>query len=329
VLAKIAQAKIQEIVTNANQVIRDQGKNITLELMPMRVNAPYRSATEYTNRPNQYYVKMPLGIAIKIKIPVTSDRMIYIPLDLNTSCENWYTGKGSVRIVAQTGPPSIEGGNIIEEIVRVKDYINNLIKSNLSLPGAIAVPLPSLGCTTIGVSPGEPPDYRFGFIAFDPPTPPRRPVVTGIRATPKLEVTFLKLKRLRARTIGGDVLYQPTENIVLETYANHTARQSSTLTMSENDEVNLNFPPFALKHSGLDALVVIANASQQPIGQTEDSAFAVWPRSASFSPGTHTLKITKRYTQPPGPGRPKPLIVTVPAYELTYSVRYEEPAFTP
>jgi len=66
------------------------------------------------------------------------------------------------------------------------------------------------------------------------------------------------------------------------------------------------------------------NATTSSYGQ--DSAFDVWFRSASFSPGVHTLQITKRYTVPPCPQNLKPLQINVPAYELTYNVRYSRPS---
>ena len=80
--------------------------------------------------------------------------------------------------------------------------------------------------------------------------------------------------------------------------------------------------------AGLDLLVIIANILQQPTFQPEDSAFAASSRMANYSPGTHTLQITKLYVEPPGPGHTKPLQMRVPAYELTYTVRYSNPGLT-
>jgi hypothetical protein len=266
-----------------------------------------------------------MNIGLKINIPVVADRQVYIPLDINLSCEEWHTGRGTLRVLARPGPISVEGGNILEEIVRVRDLVDNQVKSNFPRLSVIdATPGTPPPCATIGTSPGEPPDYRFGFIAYDAPIRVR-PLGGAVRAVPSVEVTFLKLKRLRARSFSGGVLYKPTEEIVLETYANHSARQSPVLTMSEDQEVSLNFPPFSLPASGMETLVVIANINQQPLAQPQDSAFNAWPRSMNFSPGMHTLQITKVYVMPVGPGRPKPSFVRVPAYELTYNVRYTDP----
>ncbi len=324
-ISSLVKGKVNEIIKNVNDTLAARGESIRVEFLSHRVNKPMRVATEHTNRPNQWFVKIPMNIGLNINIPVVADRQVYIPLDINLSCENWHTGNGTLRIIAQPGPISVEGGNILEEIIRIRDLIDNQVKSNFPRPSFIdATPGTPPPCATIGTSPGEPPDYRFGFIAYDPPQR-IRPIGGVVRALPSVEVTFLKLKRLRARSFRGGVLYNPTEQIVLEAYANHSARQSPVLTMNEDQEVSLSFPPFVLPSGGLETLVIIANINQQPNAQPQDSAFNAWPRSMNFSPGMHTLPITKVYVMPAGPGRPKPSFVRVPAYELTYNVRNIDP----
>lgn len=316
-LSGFVKTKVAEIVTDANKKISQQTKRVTVEAMPLKVFSPRRVATLNTNRPNQYYVKLPMGISVRVKIPITSDRTIYIPFDLNLSCEGWQTGNGTVQIVGQTGPPSIEGGNIIEEVLMVRDLINNLIRSKLTLPGAIRFTLPNSSCVTIGASRSQSVGDPFAFIAYDAPSR-FRPVLD--RATQTVTVQFKKLKRLRARN-NGVILYQTSENILLETYANFVLNQSAPLTMREDDEVALTLPPAVVKSPG-DLLVIIANIQQQPTSTPEDSAFVAQTRSANFSPGVHTLQITKTVIEPPGPGHTQPRRFRVPAYELTYEVRY-------
>jgi hypothetical protein len=322
VITSLVKGKVAEIIKNANDAIRARTESVKVELREVRVNKPSRVGTQYTNRPNQWFVKVPMNIHLEVVIPASSNRQIYIPLDINISCDNWHTGRGALRLIAQPGPISVEGGNIIEEVLRVKDFVDSQVKNNLPRLSIIdATPGNPPPCSTIGTSPGDPPDYRFGFIAHDAPI--RVSPLGDARAVPTVEVTFQKLKRLRARGRGA-VLYKPTEEITLETYANYSVRQSAVLTMSEDDEVNLGFPPFILKAAGLETLVIIANVNQKPLDQPQDSAFNAWPRSMNFSPGTHTLQITKVYVEPRGPGRPRPMFIRVPAYELTYNVRYTD-----
>ncbi|HEV8370580.1 MAG TPA: hypothetical protein VGQ39_21710 [Pyrinomonadaceae bacterium] len=316
-LSGFVKAKVAEIVTDENKKLSQQRKRARVEALPLKVFSPMRVATLHTNRPNQFYVKLPMIISVRVKIPLTSDRTISIPFALNLSCEGWQTGSGTVQIVGQTGPPSIEGGNIIEEVLMVKDLIDNRIRSDLTLPGAIRFSLPNSSCVTIGASRSQSVGDPFAFIAYDPPSR-FGPIVD--RATQTVTVTFKKLKRLRARNKGA-ILYQASENILLETYANFVLNQSAPLTMREDDEVSLTLPPAVVKAPG-DLLVIIANIQQQPTSTPEDSAFVASTRSANFSPGIHTLQIRKTYSEPPGPGHTHPVLKRVPAYELTYEVRY-------
>ena len=112
---------------------------------------------------------------------------------------------------------------------------------------------------------------------------------------------------------------------MLDVYANFNERQASNLTMKENDEIALNIRTIVFNAPLPDSLVLIANVNQLPLGSTQDSAFAAALRTASYSPGVHTLQIPKHYVIPPGPGNRKPIIATVPAYELTYNVNYVSP----
>lgn len=319
----IVKSKAEEIVKTTNDMIIARGEPVRVELMSVRVNRPSRVATQFTNQPNEWFVKIPMNVGLKIRIPVSSDRQVYIPLDINISCNNWHTGQGALKVVGQPGPISIEGGNIIEEVLRIKDFVDSQVKQNFPPLRPITVPGVSLPCTTIGTSPGEPPDYRFGFVAYDGPS--RIRPLDNAMVMPTIEVTFQRLKRLQARGRGGAVLYSPIENIVLDAFANFTMRQSGVLTMRENEEVALSLPPVSLRSSGVGTLVVIANINQQPSNQPQDSAFNAWSRTLNYSPGAHKLQITKVYSIPPGPMNPKPTFIRVPAYELTYNVRYSNP----
>ncbi len=321
ILTGFVKTQVQTIVDNINATLQSQGKSIRVQAMPLKSWNPSRFPTEYPDRPNEYYLKLPTIIGINVDIPVAADRQIYIPLDLNISCKGWQTGNGAVTIVAQPGPASIEGGNIIEDVLHIRDYITNQVRSNFSAPMPVTQTLPNGQCVTIGASASQQPLDPFGFIAWDPP-PRFRPIDGTAVSRESLQVTFNQLKRLAAHGYGGGVLYSPTENIVLDTYANFAHNQSSTLTMKEGDVVNLTIPPVNLTRPLLDSLVVIANVSQQPNFQPVDSAFDAFQRTANYSPGTHTIQVRKRYVIPAGPGHTKPTFGYAPAYELTYTVRY-------
>jgi hypothetical protein len=320
-LTGMVKTTLDKIVTDTNAELARQGKSIRIQALPFKSWPPRREATQYTNRPNEWFIKIPTMIGINVDIPVVSDRQIYYPLDLNLACTGWQTGNGVVKVTAKTGPPSVEGGNIIEDIIHIRDYVDSQVKSNLPQITAVTQTIPNSQCVTIGASPNTTGTVdTFAFIAWDPPG--RRPPMGGTVAQPRLEVSFIKLKRLRARGYGGGIIYNPTENIMLDVYANFSERQSSVLTLKENDEVTLNIPTIVLNSPLLNSLVVIANIDQQPLGSTQDSAFAASLRTANYSPGVRTLTIPKHYVVPIGPTNRKPYIATTPAYELTYKVTY-------
>lgn len=321
VLTGMVKSTAEKIVNDTNTELARQGKSIRVQLLPFKFWSPSRFATQNTNKPNEYYVKIPTIIGINVDIPVVADRQIYYPLDLNLTCDHWYTGNGVVKVTAQPGPPSVEGGSILEDVIHIRDYIDSQVRSNLPGIAAITQTLPNSQCVTLGASPSNGVSDPFSFVAWDPPG---RRLAVGTAAFPRLEVTFTRLKRLQARGNGG-ILYSPTENIRLDVYANFNERQSNTITMNENDEVALNIPTIVLNPPVPDSLVLIANVQQEPLGSTEDSAFAAAFKSANYSAGTHTLQIPKHYIIPPSGMNRKPIIATTPAYELTYVVKYSLP----
>jgi hypothetical protein len=322
ILTGMVKSTVQQIVTDTNAELSRQGKSIRIQMLPFKFYSPLRLATEYTNRPNEWFIKIPTMIGINVDIPVAADRQIYYPLDLNLTCNGWQTGNGVIKVTAQPGPPSVEGGSIIEDVLHVRDYIDSQVRSHLPQMAAITQTIPNSQCVTLGASPGNGTADPFAFIAWDAPI--RRPI-GGTVAIPRLEVTFVKLKRLAARG-NGALLYSPTENIMLDVYANFNERQANNLTMKENDEIPLNIRTIVFNVPLPDSLVIIANINQLPLGSTQDSAFAAALRTASYSPGVHILQIPKHYVVPIGPGNRKPYIASTPAYELTYKVNYVLPS---
>jgi hypothetical protein len=320
ILTGLVKTTVQQIVTDTNAELARQGKSIRIQMLPFKFWSPHREATQYTNRPNEWFVKLPTMIGINVDIPVLADRQIYYPLDLNLTCNGWHTGNGVVKVTAKTGPPSVEGGSIIEDVIHIRDYVDSQVKSHLPQIAAVTQTIPNSQCVTLGSSPSTGTSDAFAFIAWDPPG--RRLPIVGTVALPRLEVTFTRLKRLRARG-NGAVLYNATENIMLDVYANFNERQSSVLTMVEDDDVAVNIPTIVFS-TPPNSLVLIANINQQPLGSTQDSAFAFALKSANYSAGTHTIQIPKHYVMRV-PGALKPIIATAPAYELTYNVNYVGP----
>lgn len=333
-LTGIVKTVAQSYMDSTNANLKREGTSARVSLLPLEFRGPSRTATLNTSRPNEWIVRIPITIGIKVDIPNFFDRRVYVPLDLDVSCDRWHTGAGVIKVTSRPGPPSFEGGSWLENapgLFLIRDYINSLVRTNFPQLSAATQTLGNLKCGSLGVSPAQTPNDRFAAVLFDFPVsrPPR--VTTTLQ--PTAEVTFLSLKRLVAYGANGTPLYDKTERIFLETYVNFTVRQSGTLTMNEGDVVTLKIPPVVMTEPFLDPLVVIANISYlHASGFTQDSAFDAFPRSTKFSPGAHTLRINKVYFEPPSslPGHQRPVKVIVPAYELTYRVRLQEaPTLSP
>jgi hypothetical protein len=330
-LLDIVQHELQAAIDTTNATLKDKADGTTVSALPVQSWPPFMLPTQYTNRPNEWYAKLSTSIGLQVHIPHWFDRQIYLPLDLNVFCAGWAEGNGKIQIDPIFGPPSFEGGSWLEDapgLSLIRDWVNNSVRYGFGLPATTQTILARDLCVSLGVS-VQGTDAKTSAIIFNRPVASNpvhgHPIETPLQ--PTVEVSFSELKRLVARDMHGNVLYNPTENIILQTYADFTDRESPVLTMHENDQVTLSLAPIVFKAPFLDPLVVLANINQTTSGVQEDSAWVAWPRSTNFSPGTHTLTVTKSYFVPPGspgsrPGQTKPETVTVPAYELTYSVAY-------
>src|SRR5882724_1473780 len=137
ILTGMVKTTVQQIVTDTNAELSRQGKSIRIQMLPFKFWSPSRVATQYTNRPNEWFVKIPTMIGINVDIPVVADRQIYYPLDLNLTCNGWQTNNGVVKVTAQPGPPSVEGGSILEDVIHIRDYVDSQVKSHLPQIAAI------------------------------------------------------------------------------------------------------------------------------------------------------------------------------------------------
>lgn len=323
--------QVKQVVDKNNASLAAQGKDTRVSAGPVQLNSPYLIATQRTNKPNEWMATLPVMINIHVHVPHWFDRDVFVPLNLNVTCNGWQTGVDNIKVDPQFGPPSFEGGSWIEGapgLALIKDAVNSPVRSSFGLPAAMSQILSP--CVSLGVAQGTGPNDKFAAILFDLPPPTNGSHTHGHLSDvtgalkPHITVTYVSLKRLVAHALPGNtVLYQPTENITLDTYADFTERVSPTLTLKENDVVALNMPPAVIQPPLFNKLVVIANINQDGVSNIQDSAFDIFEQTADYGPGRHTLQITKTYSQPPGLGHTKPLIVYVPAYELTYDVSYQ------
>lgn len=316
----VAAQMIQGILNDTNKGFKAKGKKYSVSLVgDVTFSAsPYRLATENKNAPNQYYVTVPMSFTVNVSIPTFADRQLIYPLNINLTCDGWYTGNGTVVVNAVPGTPSLEGGSILEDLAGIRDDIDERVRDNIPALGAIMVDLPLANkqCVTIGASStnGTPADIKNANIAWDAP-PPKITIVMG---GPHLVITYLSLKRLIVPSQANNAA---VETFKLDTYANFVRSQSPTLSMRVGDVVTLKMAPLIIGPPLPNILVVIANIDQSVV-DVDATRFRADLKSANFSPGEHTLQIPTKYLIPGSQGHPKPTYGHTPGYELTYKVDF-------
>jgi hypothetical protein len=270
-------------------------------------------------------VHQPLSIRIDIDIPWVSNRAVYLPLDIEAVCDGWHRSAGLVRFYLAPGPASVEGGSLVEEIVRVRDTIDAKVLA--AFPGRARAEEPQLNaladrkgrsCATIGVQ-HLGPDPNFHAITWSHS-------LSMLGTTLKrIEVTPLTLRRLPATRVDtGAPIGDPAEHITLETYANFHAVAAPPTPMQADAEIALRLPTMVLYGEPTTSLVVIGNVRNASLATTA-TAFAVTSQNVDYSPGTHTLELQTEYWLSPRPPLNKPLKMSVATYALTYHVSYVSP----
>ncbi len=315
VLRRFVEGFAQQVVNDTNASLAADGKSTRVSRGAVTAGTPYRTFTQHVDRPNQFIARAPFDIRIDVEIPWSFDRVIYIPVDIDVSCEGWWTSAGNLHFVSVPGPASIEGGNILEEVVGVRDIITSRVRSSFTPPSSSELPFGG-NCATIGVSS----DPNFEAIIWSPPLAVKLTTVLKQR----IEVAPLSLRRLPAQTIDGQPVGNPVETVSLQSYANFHAVETPPFAMRENDQIALNLPSMLLDGEPTTILAVIGNVRDSLL-RTTSTSFDVSTQSINYSPGMHTMTLYTETWQPPKPPLKKPLKVLVPTYELTYHVSYTPP----
>jgi len=324
VLTGAVRSRAQATVDETNARLKQEGRSTRVSIESLTAGVPSREPTTSGNRPNSWVVVVRFGLTIKVAIPLSFDRHIFIPIDVRVFCDNWFTSTGNVTVRSAPGPASIEGGNIIEDVLHIRDLIDSRVRNAFTAPLPATVSLPGR-CKTIGAFGGGTATPADDTVKWDVPRvrPGFAPAPAAIK--PTVIVTFGRLKRLQARSFPGNaILYNDAEDIWFRSFADYSEAFRS-LTMREGDDVALNLPPIRLDAGTFDSLVVIGNVEQQPFDNPRDSVFTpAATRAQSYGPGSHILQIPKWYSRL-DPVSHKPIMISVPAYELTYTVQFVNP----
>jgi hypothetical protein len=305
---------VQRIVDQTNADFEEEGSSTRVSIESVRAWKPSRVQTRLTTEPNSWFIIVPHEVKIKVAINNLGDRRIQIPIDFHVTCQDWHLATGKLVIRSIPREVTVTGGSLLEAIVFVRDRINTRIAAEFGSLQQATVPMPLMPCSSLGASDNGTAKVNDDALFWDVP---RRVPAPALH--PSVEITFDRLKRLPARGRTGTVIYGETEDILLNIFANYDAPMQRHLTMRDGDGVLLELAPIRLDARKYEKLIIIGSVVQQPPGSHTDTKFATSTRAQNYTPGSHVLQIPKIYYIP---GDPKPSEVSVPAYELTYTVRF-------
>ena len=320
-ITDFVRAETQKQLDLTNAILKADGKPYRVSIESVSTIGGHRSQTVSVNKPNSWCVLLPYAVKIKVDIPHGLDRHIFVPVDVKFFCDGWHKELGGMLIaLAEPGPAIIEGGSDFE-LFGLRSHIDSQVRRAYTRP-IQSVTLLGLRCSTIGYSNKGTASALDDTVVWD--------VAKGIHIDPtssikpRILVTFETLKRLRARAFTGRILYNEVEEITFRGYANYANVGKSFLSMREGDEVALRLRTLDVSPQIFDMLAVIGSI-EQPLGDSSrDSSFITAARSLNYSPGRHRLQIPKWFSEIDQHTN-KPIFSSVPAYELTYFVRFNDP----
>jgi len=247
-------------------------------------------------------------------------RTISQSIDLQVSCEQWYTGNGTLTVTAIAQPAYLEGDHsFLEDAVgflltsAIPDYVDNQIRQALhSFPSGITSNTTPFACSTLGLKPGADPS-----ILFDAPA---RRVIIGL-LTPQITVQVMQVRRLTTRDLNGNSVYYPVEYPNLELYAGNSSIHLDLPPMVEgqvfvpasNAVVQTPAPP------DTGQLVLIGNITYDNNG-IEDTGFIVFGKNSNFGNGTQTLTPPKTWSGPSPLKGGKPVWYRSGGYEVLLKI---------
>ncbi|MBI4908207.1 MAG: hypothetical protein HY820_31565 [Acidobacteria bacterium] len=333
-ITAVVRNKVKETVatTNANLATNPSYRAV---LSPSQQHSlPYMRLSTYLDRPNQFYANVPYHITYKVTgikakiagvwVPYPFSRTLSQTINVQTTCEGWYTGKGTLALTALIERPYLEGDHsFIEDAIGfllmnfIPDYVDSQIRGALSgMTGAVipsSVPLP---CATLGVATTAM-GFSFDSIRFDPPNA----LQVNTAFLPKITVRVVQVKRLTVHKLTGEVVGDVVETPELEFWAGHSV---TGLQMASMVEGQTWFPSVASSvptpvPSGTGLLVLIGNLLYNG-GIREDNSYATYSKATNYGNGTQTFNVMKTWFDPPLLPGGKPVKRTAPGYQITVQI---------
>lgn len=332
-LVDLTKSTIQTILDSTNAKIRRESgsTNVKARLsFTAKMYKPRMTMTQYTDRPNQNVVKVPVMIDYTISgirwhsIPYFSRKM-FQTIDIFVSCENWFTKDGNMRVLFDNGPINMDDNSWGESALNF--FFANTISNFVS--GEIRTRIPSVAngvltlnspCNCLSVEADEENDFEFSEAKFK-----FIPKKAGYDAmfVKGVSVKFNSIERLLAKDLSG-ILYDSVENGGIELYVNQVSRYAELSNIREGEIRVLNLEPVIFpKPADNGTVIIIGNFIQQGLSKT-DSRFVVYKKDSRFGNGDQTLIIRKPYTiRPqyiPGVGYTKPTTAYADAYKINFTI---------
>jgi hypothetical protein len=282
------------------------------------------SQTQYSDRPNQkiatiHYIATYTVSDIE-NYPFS--RTITQSIEMDASCEQWYTGQGALTFTAKVQPAYLEGDHsFVEDAVgallngAIPSYVDSQIRQALSsFPSGSITNSTALVCSTLGVAPGG------TAVVFDGAAR-----VLNTSFLPQISVRIMQVRRLTTHDLTGAVVYYPLETPNIELYAGFSRLQLNLPQMVEgqvyippsNAVIQTPVPP------DTGQLVLIGNTRYNEM-YTEDSQFAVFTKASNFGNGTQLLSIPKTWSAWNSIIK-KPIWYRTGGYELTLQITVQSP----
>ncbi len=298
-----------------------------------KAGKPYMTATNHKDQPNYYYMRMPLIISYEVKdvkwkgIPFPT-RKIHQFVDLVTTCENWFTTQGSLHFNLEMQKSYADDRP--STVLPLNFYIGNTLPALIDSKMQANLPrifhqsnTPAAACSCLDVKAGTDQenyykDSEIKYHVYEVPT----------ADVNNLEISILNIRRLYVhRHPDYQVLYQETEDIELEFYANQMKKAVQVNKIKEEQTFQLNAGKILLpKPSEEDLLVLLANikVKNQPESKkiTETLMFN---KMDQFGVGYHKIIFFKSFLMPltplPNGKKAKAPEVRLPAYEVTLRIQ--------
>ena len=284
----------------------------------------FMSQTQYPDRPNQKIAVMYYNATYTVSdienYPFS--RTITQSIEMDASCEQWYTGRGALTFTAHVQPAYLEGDHsFVEDAVgallngAIPNYVDSKVRQALSSfpSGSTTNPTPFV-CSSLGVAPGG------TAVVFDGAA---RTINTSF--IPQISVRVVQVRRLSTRDLQGAVVYYPVETPNIELYAGFSYLH---LNLPQMVEGQVYIPPStAIVQTPVPPdtgqLVLIGNTRYNE-AYIEDSQFAVFGKASNFGNGTQVLSIPKKW---PGwnPVTNKPMWIRSGGYEVTLQITVPTP----